>query len=67
MNKISYIVYRRSKKMATFNQVMLFYLVLTVILGFVGNYYGKPVYGVVAGLVISVVLWYTVGKNMVKG
>ena len=53
--------------MATFNQVMLFYLVLTVILGFVGNYYGKPVYGVVAGLVISVVLWYTVGKNMVKG
>lgn len=54
--------------MASFNQIMLFYLVLTVILSFVGNYYGGveyAKYGFMAGIVLSVVLWFTVGRNMV--
>ena len=53
--------------------VMVFYIVLSYILGPVIGYYtlGKTScaagHGFVAGSVISIILWYTVGCKMVKG
>jgi hypothetical protein len=57
----------------TQNQILMFYLVLTIILTGIGYWYGttmKPdtssmyaIYGLIIGIVISVILWFTWGKN----
>ncbi len=51
----------------TFAQVMLFYVLLTVSLSFLGNYLSGYSYqtGFIIGLIISAILWFTVGKKMV--
>jgi len=47
--------------------IMLFYLVLSIGLAWAGNsFLGYDyVYGFALGLLLSAILWFTVGKNMV--
>lgn len=55
-----------------FSMIMLFYILLTYILGPIIGYYtlGKTAMaagnGFVAGSLISILLWYMVGSKMVK-
>jgi len=55
-----------------FLMIMLFYIFLSYIVGPIVGYYvlGKTVKGAgngfVAGSVLSIILWYTVGQKMVK-
>jgi len=54
--------------MVSFMMIMLFYLLLSIGLAWAGNYflgYGY-MHGFVLGMLISIVLWVTVGKNMVS-
>ena len=54
--------------MVSFTQIMLFYVFLTIALAFLGNFLlgYEYYYGAIVGLVVSAVLWFTVGKNMVS-
>jgi hypothetical protein len=55
-----------------FMMIMLFYIFLSYILGPIVGYYAisKTVSGAgngfVAGSILSIILWYTVGQKMVK-
>jgi hypothetical protein len=47
-------------------QVILFYIVLTVALAYAGSYTqyeNGAMYGGIAGVVLSVILWYAYGKK----
>ena len=53
--------------MTSFMMIMFFYVVLSVALAWAGNYftgYGY-MYGLVIGILISIGMWFTIGKNMV--
>lgn len=54
--------------MASFMMIMLFYLVLSIALAWAGNQFlgYDYMYGFAAGLLLSGILWFTVGKNMVS-
>ncbi len=62
--------------MATKNMIMLFYAATTAVLIFLGYNYANKIVEVSAnigallggllGITISIALWYTVGKKMVK-
>lgn len=51
----------------TFAQVMLFYVLLTVALSVASYLTGYDIFlGFIAGVIISAILWFTVGKKMVN-
>ena len=51
----------------TFVQVMLFYVLLTVALSIVSYLTGYDIFlGFVIGVLLSAILWFTVGKKMVR-
>lgn len=59
------------KQFKTFLMIMLFYIVLSYVIGPVIGYYadGKNLQGAGHGFavasIVSVILWYTVGKNKI--
>ena len=61
-----------SDKLQLFVSIMIFYIVLSYIIGPLLSYYfmGRTLtaagYGFIAGSVLSIILWLSVGSKMVK-
>lgn len=53
--------------MASFIIIMAFYLILSVVLAWAGNHFLQYDYwyGFILGVIISLFMWFTVGKNMI--
>lgn len=51
-------------------EILLVYIVIIIILGFGGKTFYKEnpqqgmIYGIVAGIIVSIVLWFAAGKKM---
>ena len=61
-----------SDKFQLFVSIMVFYVILSYIIGpmlfyyFMGRTLGSAGYGFIAGSLLSIILWLTMGSKMVK-